>query len=62
VTPEQMPEAKKLEFSPSYQKELIDLFKAAIALTRETHIKQLEIPMAGAAMPPPVISFLPNCH
>ena len=60
VTPEQMPEAKKLEFSPSYQKELIDLFKAAIALTRETHIKQLEIPMAGAAMPPPVIFISPE--
>lgn len=60
VTPEQMPEAKNLEFSPSYQKELIDLFKAAIALTRETHVKQLEIPMAGAAMPPPVIFIYPE--
>jgi hypothetical protein len=60
VNPEQMPEAKKLEFSTSYKKELIDLFKAAIALTRETHIKQLEIPMAGAAMPPPVIYIHPE--
>lgn len=32
------------------------MFKALLALTRETHIKQLEIPMVGAAMPrhPPI--------
>ncbi len=49
VRPESMPEAKKLDFGDRYKKELIDLFKAALALTRETHIKQLEIPMPGAA-------------
>ena len=49
VNPELMPEAKKLYFGEKYKKELIDLFKASLALTRETHIKQLEIPMAGAA-------------
>jgi hypothetical protein len=49
ANPELMPEAKKLYFGEKYKKELIDLFKASLALTRETHIKQLEIPMAGAA-------------
>ncbi len=49
VNPESMPEAKKFYFGEKYKKELIDLFKASLALTRETHIKQLEIPMAGAA-------------
>jgi hypothetical protein len=49
VNPESMPEAKKLYFGEKYKKELIDLFKASLALTRETHIKQLEIPKPGAA-------------
>lgn len=49
VNPELMPEAKKLYFGEKYKKELIDLFKASLALTRETHIKQLEIPKVGAA-------------
>jgi hypothetical protein len=36
------------------------LFKALLALTRETHIKQLEMPMVGAALPPPVLYISPN--
>ena len=60
VNHELMPEAKKLYFSDAYKKELIDLFKASIALTRETHIKQLEIPIVGAAMPPPTIKIYPE--
>jgi hypothetical protein len=55
-----MPEAKKLFFSNTYKKELIDLFKASLALTRETHIKQLEIPMVGAAAPEPTIEIYPE--
>ena len=46
-----MPEARHLEFSEEYKKELVGLLKALMALTRETHIKQLEIPIAGAARP-----------
>ncbi len=50
ILPEKSPEGKKLEFTESYVKELEELFKSLLALTRETHIKQLEIPrMAGAA-------------
>ncbi len=50
ILPEKSPEGKKVEFSESYMKELEELFKSLLALTRETHIKQLEIPrVAGAA-------------
>jgi hypothetical protein len=60
VIPEKMPEAQKLFFHQSYKKELLNLFKSAIALTRETHIKQLEIPPAGAALPPASIDIYPQ--
>ncbi|MBI5502887.1 MAG: hypothetical protein HY907_21765 [Deltaproteobacteria bacterium] len=53
VVPERMPEAAHLQLDDSYKKELVKLFKALLALTRETHVKQLEIPSAGAAAPPP---------
>lgn len=58
-----MPEAQRLSFGKEYKKELINLFKASIAFTRETHIKQLEIPGVGA-MPPrkeiPIIEIYPE--
>jgi len=49
--PERMPEAQRLQFDESYRKELVGLFKALLALTRETHVKQLEMPRVGMAMP-----------
>lgn len=52
VIPERMPEAAHLALDATYRKQLLELFKGILALTRETHIKQLEIPAAGAAMPP----------
>lgn len=52
VAPDRMPEGKHLKLDESYRKELDGLFKALLALTRETHVKQLEVPMAGAAGPP----------
>jgi len=55
VIPDKMPEAKHLELDGSYQEELVKLFKSLLALTRETHIKQLESPRFGAAGPPPGI-------
>ena len=55
ILPESIPEAKKLRFGKRYKKELIDLFKATLALTRETHIKQLEIPLVGAIAPRPSV-------
>ena len=42
VIPERMVEAAKLRFEEGYRNELLDLFKGAQALARETHIKQLE--------------------
>lgn len=53
VIPDAMPEAQHLKLTFDYKQELIGLFKSLLALTRETHVKQLETPMVGAAMPGP---------
>jgi len=50
VIPERMPEGDRLYLDEGYRKLLLDLFKGLLTLTRETHIKQLEIPRCGAAM------------
>jgi hypothetical protein len=64
VIPDEMPEASHLDFAESYRKQLLELFKGILALTRETHIKQLEIPLAGAAAPSrpsrPIIHIYPE--
>jgi hypothetical protein len=62
VVPEKMREARKLSFDESYRKQLIELFKGILALTRETHIKQLEIPEPGEALPPrrPIVHIGPE--
>lgn len=57
VIPEKMPEIGHLKLDERYKMELVKLFKALLALTRETHIKQLEIPKAGAAAPPRGLVF-----
>jgi hypothetical protein len=49
---EGMPEGKHLTLDESYRAELAGLFKALIALTRETHIKQLELGICGAVLGP----------
>jgi len=51
VVPERMPESAHLKTEPTYRKQLLELFKGILALTRETHIKQLEIPEAAAEAP-----------
>lgn len=43
---------KHLTLNESYREELAGLFKALLALTRETHIKQLAVPLYGSAMGP----------
>jgi len=53
VIPEQMPEAAHVTLGERYRGYLLDLFRALLALTRETHIKQLETPVVGAARPFP---------
>jgi hypothetical protein len=55
VIPEKMPEARRLRLTEAYRRELVGLFKALLALTRETHIKQLEVPAVGAGMPSLVV-------
>ncbi|HEV3006579.1 MAG TPA: hypothetical protein VGX78_19065, partial [Pirellulales bacterium] len=51
--PERMPEAEHLQLGDEYRKQLLELFKGVLALTRETHVKQLEVPRAAAEAPPP---------
>ncbi|MEW5723976.1 MAG: hypothetical protein AB1896_12770 [Thermodesulfobacteriota bacterium] len=64
VVPDRTPEAARLRFSKGYLKQLEELFKGILALTRETHIKQLEILMLGAAMSEfdekPVVTIRPE--
>lgn len=52
VVPERQVEARKVVAGNEYRKVLLQLFKGAIALARETHIKQLEIPLVASARPP----------
>ena len=47
LMPEKMPEAERLLIGPRYRAELEAQFRALFALTRETHIKQLEVLAAG---------------
>jgi hypothetical protein len=49
----QMPEGARLTINDRYREQLDDLFRAILALTRETHVKQLVFPdIAAAAMRP----------
>ena len=50
VIPERMPEGKCLQLDNDYRKLLLELFKGMLTLTRETHIKQLEEVLFGAAL------------
>ena len=59
VVPERMPGAPRLRLGEKYRTELLELFKSAIALTRETHIKQLEVPRPGAAVEKPTLRVYP---
>lgn len=51
------PEGARLTTNSRYRDQLEALFKAILSLTRETHVKQLEIPAAGArtALPDPEV-------
>ena len=50
VLPHKTPEASRLRMNDRYRHQLDDLFKSILALTRETHVKQLEVLMVGARM------------
>src|SRR6185369_15832768 len=62
VLTDELPESHKREFSPEYTGCLLDLFKGVYCLTRETHVKQLEILVCGSASycPPPQIQITPE--
>jgi len=49
LLPDRTPEAARLRFNDRYRKQLRELWKAIVALQRETHIKQLEVPVAAGA-------------
>ncbi len=50
LRPEATPEGPHLALGTRYRAYLVELFKGLLALTRETHVKQLEHPMCGATM------------
>lgn len=63
VNPEHTTEASHLAFRDGYRKQLLELFKGILALTRETHIKQLEVPPPGEAPagdPKVIVSVAPE--
>lgn len=49
VIPDRMPEADRLRFEERYRDQLLDLFRGAQALARETHVKDVETLACGAA-------------
>jgi hypothetical protein len=51
VVPDRTPEASRLILDDEYCMGLEGLFRACLAMSRETHIKQLEIPLAAAEPP-----------
>ena len=62
---ERMPEGARLTANVKYRRQLEELFKSVLALTRETHVKQLAVMCLG--MPPdprrplvPVASIAPE--
>jgi hypothetical protein len=50
-----MPEGARLEINGRYRRQLEDLFKATLALTRETHVKQHVMIEAAARGPGPEV-------
>lgn len=49
IAPHRMPEAARLTMEEGYRKHLRQVFKSIVAMTRETHVKQLDISRIGAA-------------
>jgi hypothetical protein len=47
VVPDRMPEAAHLKFGERYRRHLEDLFRGALALARETHLKGVALAAAG---------------
>jgi hypothetical protein len=50
LLPERTPEAKRVVFGSRYREHLEELFRGALALARETHVKQLAVAVGGSAL------------
>jgi hypothetical protein len=51
IVPDRVSEAARLEFGKRYRKHLEDVFRGALALARETHVKQAAIATPGCLGP-----------
>jgi hypothetical protein len=51
VMPDGLPESSHLQLGKRYRRQLEELFKGLLTLTRETHVEQLVSPTCGARMP-----------
>lgn len=60
LMPERMPEAARLTIGPRYHAELERQFRGAFALTRETHLKQLEDVLLGGGPPSFTFTLFPR--
>jgi hypothetical protein len=61
ILPDRVPETAHLQLGMRYRGHLEDLFRGALALTRETHVKQLAVAVGGCRGPwPPPIWVTPN--
>jgi hypothetical protein len=47
IMPDRTPEAERLRLAEDYRDDLKDLFRSLLAAARESHVKQIEVPMAG---------------
>ncbi|WP_406699801.1 hypothetical protein V5E97_13190 [Singulisphaera sp. Ch08] len=47
LVPEQVPEATRLELADDYRADLQQLFRSLLGMTRESHVKQVEMAAAG---------------
>lgn len=53
-------EHDRVELGPLYRELLQDLFRSLLALTRETHVKQLELPALGCLASRPAVEIRPD--
>lgn len=71
IVPDRNPESQRLILERGYHEHLERLFKGAMALVRETHVKQLKVSYGAAMCKPPVtidiaplisVEPLPTCY
>ncbi len=60
LLPEKGRESAKLLLTAGYKKRMLEAFKALMTKRRETHVRQLDIPLAAAAMPREQLKIRPR--